>query len=348
MKRLSFLLVSTSLFIILACSKQDNLDKNALLQAWQTEVIAPAWQEVAAQGPNLATKVDLFLAQPNTTTLADARAAWRLAARAWGKAEPFVFGEMKSQYIHWAIARSPVNSSSIETSISDMSRTLDSLYVQQQSSYAKSLSAIEYLLFADSSQQLPFSARRAEYLHLAVQNLALEMQKPQDIWENQGEGQRFAAAEGYELGSAISELSNGMINLAQEMSRKKLGKPLGKENDGIFMPESVEHPDAHFSLGLLKANFEGLENALLLGTPNLQAYWESETSNGVPVQFAANLQAAISLCESLGDDLQGALQNQPDQVEELYDLSREIYLALSNDMAAVFGITVLPSDNDGD
>jgi len=348
MKRFPSLLAMTSLCFLFACSKQDSFDKNALLQAWQSELIAPAWQEVAAQGPNLATKVNLFLAQPSNASLTDAREAWRQAARAWGAAEPFVFGEMKSQYLHWSIGRSPANSSSIESSISDRSRTLDSLYMRQQSSYAKSLSAIEYLLFADSSQQLPFSARRADYLRLAVQHLALEMQKPQDIWENQGEGQRFAAAEGYELGSAISELSNGMINLAQEMSRKKLGKPLGKENDGIFLPESVEHPDAHFSIGLLKANFEGLEDAFLLGRPNLQAYWESESSNEVPAQFAANLRAAIRLCESLGDDLQAALQNQPEEVEQLYDLSRAIYLALSNDMAAVFGITVLPSDNDGD
>ncbi|MCP4443111.1 MAG: imelysin family protein [Aureispira sp.] len=351
---LVILLLST-----VACKKKAEFDKEQMFKDIATNTILPAHLGLEAKANTLLLKVEAFVQNPNSIALSEAQTAWKVAMSIWAFCEAYNLGPVKERYLTWIIDRTPTNPTAIETIIADSAQLIDSSFVAEQSSYNKGFPAIEYLLFnTDNSKILSQYTnlnnvdRRKQYLTEVSSNLALQCSNLYNIWAPDGENYSatFQSSLGNDLQGAISMLSNSMINLTQEIARKKIGKPLGKEaNDGLVHPEFIESPYANYSFDIILGNLEGILLAFTTMGSGFDDYLNHLTENeDLSQKIITKIENARVKIVEINATLKTALANQTTKVEELYTEVRDLLILLNVDMANSFMVTVLPSDSDGD
>lgn len=339
---------------------KEEFNKQSMLTTIATAYIQPTLQDLDKHIILLESNATIFLNNPTTSALLPLQGSWKNSMKLWSEIEMLDFGPANEQFIYLELDNTPINTTSIERMISDTT-LIDSTTILNSSSYTKGLATIEYLLFsATSPQNLVDSydasintnaTRRAAYLINTIKNVKGLVKRLSNLWNENGGNYAIVNNTANEKEGGISRFVNAITHISQTMSRKKVGKPLGKEAFGnIPNINLVESKYANFSWEIILHNLYGLRAIFGINDNNrLGSYLshllgDEELTNKVVQQIATVEQLLLARQQSLQSDI----QNNPAEVEVIYQELKALYELIAIDVSSSFSIAILPNPDDGD
>lgn len=231
------------LLTLVACDKNNDpnteqQDYQAVLKHIAEQVIVPTYKSLNDQSIVLSQQTELFKNQPTEANLALARQAWRDARVPWEQSEGFLFGPVSTQGIDPSIDSWPVNEVDLDAVLAS-SAVLTQSYIDGLEGTLKGFHTIEYLLFGlDSNKPISnFTPRELEYLVAVTQSLAGATNQLYLAWDTNGQNYANQIASAGESGSiylsqksALEEIANGLITIADEVANGKINDPYATQN----------------------------------------------------------------------------------------------------------------------
>lgn len=334
-------------------------DRNAMLGAVADDAILPAHRELVAEAERLDAAARQFASAPTPEALESLRAAWLQAALAWKGVELY---ELPGVFLfHNAIEKRPVRVAFIEDAIAqadpDALDRLDAAFIESVGSTSKGLAAVEYLVFPSEEHPAPLlesfaDPARGAFLTALTANLAAKTGELHRYWLPEGGDYartfRENDSEGADMRGSISLLANQMIQLTEMVMRTRLGVPMGSP-DGVPRPREVESHASGQSLAFMAASLESLRQPLDGGLDEYLDYLDrSPVDRGLSAAIRARIDAALEAMARVPGPLSRAVTDSPAEVEAAFEAMRPLLVLVKTDMAALLGITVTFSDNDGD
>lgn len=335
-------------------------DREAMLGTVAEAVILPAHLELIAEAEALDAAARRFASDPAAEGLQSVRARWLAAALAWRRTELYEFPGLL--LLHNAIERRPARVPFIEEAIAEADPEaldrMDAAFVESLGSTSKGLGAIEYLVFPSEEHEAPVlesfadPARRA-FLTALTGNLVGKARELYRFWTPEGEDYarvfRENDSEGADIQGSVSLLANEMIELLEMVMRTRLGIPMGDRTEGIPQPEEVESYRSGESLALMAASLESIQRTLDAGLDEYLDYLDrSQGEGGLSAAIRAQFAVVLEAVARVPPPLSRAVTESPAEVELAFESMRTLLVLVKADMAALLGITVTFSDNDGD
>lgn len=240
MKQLIFFAAIMALFT--ACNDDSGdvqtTDFTTHLTTAANEVIVKTYQAMDDKTALLVAATTALEADPTAQKLESARQAWRDARRPWEQAEGFLFGPVDQQGIDPAMDSWPVNEIDLDQVLAS-GEALTKTFIDAQEGTIKGFHTLEYLLFGKNSTKTvaDFTPREFEYLRACGESLKGETAKLLLSWLPAGGNfskNLLTAGTSSSIypsqKSALNELVNGMITIADEVANGKINDPLTQEN----------------------------------------------------------------------------------------------------------------------
>ena len=340
-------------------------DRRGMLTSVRDNVIRPAYVDFATAAAALETSATRFQAAPDTAALRAVRQAWRTAVLAWAHAAPYDFGPAEAFSTAAGVAYA-ANATVIERAITP-SAVIDAAYIENLGAPAKGLNALEYLLFSRAAGADPIpalfttganAAQRRAYLAALTTDVRAKADRVRQAWLTGTAPTQFVEADGNDVTSSLSLLTNALVRQTEQLKNTDLGLPLGDLNAGVVVPTAVPHYPSALSLAFIGAELGALE-ALYAGsragaTPapgpddlldHLGAGTNGQRlSQRITAQFAACRQKLAAIAAPL--DV--ALVQNPAAVRDLYHETKQLTVLLKADMVSQLGVLLTFNDNDGD
>ena len=334
-------------------------DRNAMLGAVADTAILPAHRQLVEEAEQLDAAARQFASAPTLERLESLRAGWLSASLAWKGVELY---ELPGMFLfHNAIEKRPARVAFIEDLITQADRAaldgVNAAFIESLGSTSKGLAAIEYLIFesagAEASVLDRFAdpARRA-FVTALTANLAAKTEELYRFWAPEGGDYagtfRANGSEGADLRGSISLLANQMIQLVEMVMRTRLGVPMGAV-DGVPRPREVEAYPSGESLALMAASLASIQRALDAGLYDYLDYLDpSPADRKLSSAIRAQLETVFDTLAGVPAPLSRAVTESPAEVEAAFESMRPLLVLIKTDLAALLGITVTFSDNDGD
>ena len=203
-----------------------------------TNVITETYKELASKAAILHIEAIKLQNSPSASNLDIARNSWRDTRVPWEKSEGFLFGPVDTKGIDPAIDSWPVNKIDLDAVLSS-SDALTEGYVDALAGELKGFHTIEYLLWGGTGdkQMGDFTPREFEYLLSVTKNLELKTQILADSWSATGDNYVRNLTEAGTSSSiylteksALQELVQGMIAIADEVANGKINDPLSLQD----------------------------------------------------------------------------------------------------------------------
>lgn len=244
MKKYLLLLFALSTFVPQSCDKNtvdpvDPTDYADVLVSTTEQVIIPTYEDLYAKSTALLNTLNTLLANQNQPNLDAARQAWRDARIPWEQSEGFLYGPVETLGLDPAIDSWPVNQADLNA-VLNSSDALTKTYLDGQEGTLKGFHTIEYLLFGSNGNKPvgDFSPRQFEYLVACAQSLQGACQALRDNWTggtvNFGQVFKTAGENGNVVypsqKSALQEIVNGLITIADEVANGKINDPFVQQN----------------------------------------------------------------------------------------------------------------------
>jgi predicted lipoprotein len=129
----------------------------------------------------------------------------------------------------------------------------------------------------------------------------------------------------------------------------KIGIPAGVRSAGVPRPTATEAFHGGYSAELMVANLQAFKDLFTgdngLGLDDNLIFLESPT---LANDIIAGLDQAISDSQALTDPLSGNIENDNDQVIEVFTSLQQVLVLIKVDMTSILGISITFQDNDGD
>jgi uncharacterized protein len=313
--------------------------RRAALERVANGVLLPAYD-------SFQTKATALASATSTACGSSARAAWIDAHSEWKRIEAYRAGPIGRRRIDSAIDFWPVRRLAVDVQLMGTEPVTDEV-VMTLGADERGLPVIELLLFEID----PIEPRRCEYAGALARDLVRQADAIVAAWSPAGENYLadFINA-GLEsryyttLQRAFDEVVNELIALAATIESMKLAKPLGKRDGGAPQPGSVEAPFAERSIDDIVQNLDGLERIYDAGISELVTAESAELDRQLRDALAKARSSALAIPTPLA---QAVVENSA-EVELLFLDVKEVHRLLSADLAALLGVTVTFSDNDGD
>jgi putative iron-regulated protein len=226
-----------------SCDKQTTIttqvDYSGLLTNITNEVIVPTYRDLYLATQSLVVALQTLEQNPTAINLEAARQAWRNTRMPWEQSEGFLFGPVEQQGIDPSLDSWPVNQPDLDNVLSG-SQTLNKTYIDQLAGTLKGSHTIEYLLFgiAGNKQLANFTAREYEYLFACAESYNGDAQRLYYGWTTNGVNYGVHLTEAGKAGnlyypsqkSALQEILNGMITIADEVANGKIQEPYIQQN----------------------------------------------------------------------------------------------------------------------
>lgn len=357
-------LLAAAALLALGCDAARDYDAGPVLSDVVHVVILPTQADAAARTADLAAAAEALSGDPTAETLAAAQDAWRAARVPWRSSDAFAFGPVETEGLGAAIDWWPAKPDIIEEKIA-AGVPIDAAYVESLGTSARGFMALEYLLFAPadgdalaSLQGDPAAARRA-YVAAAAEDVAAKTEALRAAWaEDQGNyaGELLSAGEGSKVfGSgkaAVDELVNQMVFQTDRLLNAKIGKPAGKLDGGVPVPDAEESPRSDNSLADMLASLAGIRSVYEgqygdqdgMGVSDLVRARNAGVDDRVRQAFAG----AKSGIEAIPPPFRTAVTEHPAEVLAAYESVRTLKRALATEVVSVLGSTLRFSDADGD
>lgn len=284
---------------------------------------------------------------------------WKEVLTVWKNMELYNVGDIENSFIHFEINRWPSNTQNIEGLI-EGETTINETFITGNGSSTKGISAIEYLLFSQSTNTetlVTFTTasnaqRRVTYLVALTENLmtkAIELEQQWVAYEN-----NFTSLLQNGLSGSQNQLANAMVTLSEQMVIRKLGNALGEANGGTIEVSELENFRSKSSLLSLKENLNALSNCYTGDFRNNIIKWGFNDYLDLvgAVVLSDNIEASFANCSqkinAISGSLEDAMISNPDKVRDLQEALNELEVLIKVDMSNAIGATVTVNSNDGD
>ncbi|HMZ89105.1 MAG TPA: imelysin family protein [Chitinophagales bacterium] len=328
--------------IISSCNNNDDpsdigtYDFSPILNHVSENVITATYGDLHSKSQSLITAVENFNADRSSTNLEAARQAWRDCRIPWEQSEGFLFGPVSTEGIDPAIDSWPVNVIDLDAVLAS-GESLTKAYVDALEGTLKGFHTIEYLLWGTDGDKsaAAFTDREFEYLSAVTQSLEGATQQLYDAWHSGGDNFQLNIAQAGTATSiypsqksAMQELVNGMIGIADEVANGKINEPL--TNMDVTLEES------HFSSNS-KADFmdniRSIKNvylgSYLMDGEGISDYIKSLNSS-VDDDVIAHIDAAILAIENIPGDFSDAIFMNTASVEAAQQSVRDLQSILES------------------
>lgn len=337
-----FALVST---FCISCNKDDSgnpsvtYDATELLKDVPEAVITATYVKLEQETNSLITAAENLQASPSENNLEAARSAWRLARTPWEQSEGFLFGPVATEGIDPSIDSWPVNTVDLDAVLASTA-VLTKDYIDGLDGTLKGFHTTEYLLFGTdgNKQATAFTSREFEYLIAVTQSLHGATDQLQNSWSPAGENFQINLINAGKAGSiypsqksAMQELINGMIGIADEVGNGKINDP--------FSQEDLLYEESRFSNNS-KADFadniRSIQNVYFgtLTTVNgtgLSDFVVSQNSE-LDVKVKQQIQSAIDKIEAIPGTFGEAVFNNKTAVQSAQDAVRLLQQTLESEV----------------
>lgn len=211
-----------------------SFDAGPLLKNTSENVITITYYDLYINAQSLVTAIDALQTAPDATTLEAARQTWKNTRKPWEQSEGFLFGPVSTKGIDPAIDSWPVNIVDLNAVIGG-GEVLSKAFIDGLEGTLKGFHTIEYLLWGADGNKLAtdFTEREFEYLGSLAESMEGETEKLWSSWKADGENFQAnisGAGNGTSIypsqSSALQELINGMIGIADEVANGKINDPL--------------------------------------------------------------------------------------------------------------------------
>ncbi len=205
-----------------------------------SNVITETYVELASKASTLFDLSTLLNTSQTMVNYDNAKNAWRDTRVPWEKSEGFLFGPVDTKGIDPAIDSWPVNVADLDAVLAS-SDALTETYIDGLIGELKGFHTIEYLLWgATGNKQIAdFTARELEYLLAVTENLKNKTAVLSTSWLPSGENfegnlTSIGSSSVYTSEkSALEELIEGMIAIADEVGNGKVNDPFSQNDLGL-------------------------------------------------------------------------------------------------------------------
>jgi len=280
-----------------------------------TKVITETYVDLTNKASTLFDLTTVLNGSQTAVNLDNARNAWRDTRVPWEKSEGFLFGPVDTKGIDPAIDSWPVNVADLDAVLSSTDALTES-YVNGIIGELKGFHTIEYLLWGTSGNKQigDFTAREFEYLLAVTENLKNKTAVLSTSWLPSGENfagnlTKISPSSVYTSEkSALEELVEGMIAIADEVGNGKINDPFS-QND-LALEESQF---SHNSKNDFANNMRSISN-VYNGSYNIDGlgiYDIIKTKNAALAdQFNTELNTAITSIDNIPGTFSSAVSSQ--------------------------------------
>lgn len=350
------------LLLLMSCDKtatnKVDFDRNALLNNYVDNIIIPRYENLKEKSQALHQSALSFESNGNQANLDELRIAFKATYLAWQGCSSLEFGPAGMETLKTIFNTYPVDTVQLLNNITAGSYNLEAA----QNMDAIGLPALDFLLYGiENNDQAIISRLNNQtivYVLALTEQLKTKSDKVYTDW-NSTYKNTFIAANGTDVGSALGLLINEMnLDFEKFIRDGKIGIPLGKRSLGVSQVEKSEAYYSQYSLTLAKAGIEGLEK-LFQGTSEegsnglglddyLDAVNASNNGQALSVLISNQIDNIQVSLDAINGNLEDAIQNNPSQVEDVYNNMQQLIVYLKVDLPSSLGILISYQDNDGD
>ena len=333
------LLVST--FVVGCGSDEDDehddhdhgeaFNATTMLNDFANGIVLPTYTDLDNKAGELLAAVKALEADTSQANLENAQQAWVAARIPWEQSEAFLFGPVDTQGLDPALDSWPVDHVNLQ-SVLDSGDTLTVDFVGGLEDTQKGFHTIEFLLFREGNQRQAsdITSRELEYLVSTAANLKASTSHLRSAWAPDGENfvSRVAqAGTGSDIylsqSSAVQEIVNGMIVIADEVANGKISDPFNESDTTL-----VESQFSFNSIADFQNNIRGIQNVYGTG---INAFVNGQNPE-LDARFQQEVQAAIDAIGAIPDPFRDSITANRGAVQAAIDAVSTVQLTLEQDI----------------
>ena len=313
-------------------------DASTMLSDFANTVVLATYTELDNKADELLAAVKALDADTTQANLEKAQQAWKATRTPWEQSESFLFGPVDTQGLDPALDSWPVDHVNLQ-SVLDSNDDLTVEYVSGLEDTQKGFHTIEFLLFRDGDQRKAsdITDRELEYLVSSTMNLKDSTLQLKMAWAPDGENFSntvASAGEGNAVypsqSSAVQEMVNGMITIADEVANGKISDPYNEEDTTL-----VESQFSFNSISDFQDNIRGIQNVYMGKYMNDgQGLNEFVNSNDADLdsRFQSEVQKAINSIGAIPDPFRDSITTNRPSVQTAIEAVSTVQLTLEQDI----------------
>ena len=313
-------------------------DASTMLNDFANTVVLATYTDLDQKAGELLAAVKALKADTSQANLKKAQQAWIATRKPWEQSEAFLFGPVDTQGLDPALDSWPVDHVNLQ-SVLDSGDTLTVDFVSGLEDTQKGFHTIEFLLFRDGNQRKAsdITARELEYLVSTTENLKASTAQLRLAWAPEGENFSSAVAQAGtgsaiypSQSSAVQEMVNGMIVIADEVANGKISDPYNESDTTL-----VESQFSFNSISDFQDNIRGIQNVymgkFMTDGQGLNDFVNSHDPD-LDARFQQEVQAAIDAIGAIPDPFRDSITANRGAVQAAIDAVRTVQQTLEADI----------------
>ena len=343
------LFITTSFIIgCIGCGEEDDdgdaqvdaYDAGTMLNDFANTVVLPTYTDLDNKAGELLTAVKALAEDTTQANLEKAQQAWVATRAPWEQSEAFLFGPVDTQGLDPALDSWPVDRVSLQA-VLDGTKELTADFVKDGlEDTQKGFHTIEFLLFREGDQRMvsDITDRELEYLVASTEYLKESTSQLRLAWAPEGDNFSNTVASAGKEGnavyrsqsSAVQEMVNGMITIADEVANGKISDPYNQEDTTL-----VESQFSFNSVSDFQDNIRGIQNVYMGKFTNdgqgLNEFVSGEDA-ALDSRFQSEIQNAIDTIGAIPDPFRDSITANRPAVEAAIDAVSTVHLTLEQDI----------------
>ncbi len=313
-------------------------DAGTMLDNFSNNVVLATYTDLDNKAGELLAAVNALAADTSQTNLEKAQQAWVATRTPWEQSEAFLFGPVDTQGLDPALDSWPVDHVNLQ-SVLDSNNTLTVDFVSGLEDTQKGFHTIEFLLFREGNQRQAsdITDRELAYLVSTTENLKASTSQLRLAWAPEGENFSntvASAGEGNPVypsqSSAVQEMVNGMIVIADEVANGKISDPYNESDT-----TRVESQFSFNSISDFQDNIRGIQNVymgkFMTDGQGLNEFVNRHDAN-LDARFQQEVQAAIDAIGAIPDPFRDSITANRGAVQAAIDAVRTVQQTLEQDI----------------
>ena len=313
-------------------------DASTMLNDFANTVVLATYIDLDNKAGELLAAVKALKTDTSQANLEKAQQAWIATRKPWEQSEAFLFGPVDTQGLDPALDSWPVDHVNLQ-SVLDSGDTLTVDFVSGLEDTQKGFHTIEFLLFRDGNQRKAsdITARELEYLVSTTENLKASTAQLRLAWAPEGENFSSAVAQAGtgsaiypSQSSAVQEMVNGMIVIADEVANGKISDPYNESDTTL-----VESQFSFNSISDFQDNIRGIQNVymgkFMTDGQGLNDFVNSHDPD-LDARFQQEVQAAIDAIGAIPDPFRDSITANRGAVQAAIDAVSKVQRTLEQDI----------------
>ena len=343
-------LITTSFIIgCIGCGEDEDVDDKGeseaydaatMLNDFANTVVLATYTDLDNKAGELLAAVKALAEDTTQANLEKAQQAWVATRTPWEQSEAFLFGPVDTQGLDPALDSWPVDRVSLQ-GVLDGGKELTADFVKDGLEVTqKGFHTIEFLLFREGDQRKvsDITDRELEYLVASTEYLKESTSQLRLAWAPEGENFSNTVASAGKEGnavyrsqsSAVQEMVNGMITIADEVANGKISDPYNEKDTTL-----VESQFSFNSISDFQDNIRGIQN-VYMGKFMNDGQGLNEFVNDVDVdldsRFQSEVQNAIDTIGAIPDPFRDSITSNRSAVQAAIDAVSKVQLTLEQNI----------------